>query len=424
MSYSKTRFLFILFTFFTVISCDETTPVFNASKSKNFGTKSSGGGPSGPFVSVWRTTGAAESITLPLRAGFNYNFVADWGDGTTSTITSDADPDAVHVYAVANDYTVTITGLMETIYFMGAGDRFKIRSIPNLGVVGWTSFEDAFNGCANLTIVSGGDTSNVTNMAWMFVGATNVLPDMSTWDTSAVTLMTGMFSDINTNPDVSGLDTSSVTDMSFMFNLSSNANPDVSNWNVSNVIFMTNMFDNTPNAHPDVSNWNTSSVTHMDYIFAQSNANPDVSNWNTSGVTTMKGMFYFSPNANPDTSSWDTSSVNTMEAMFQSATSANPDTSGWNTTNVTNMNAMFAQTTANPDMSGWNLANVINMGDMFDGVDIGQVNYEALLIKLAAQNANLNVPLDGGLSHYGAGAGAAARVTLVGNGWVITDGGP
>ena len=62
------------------------------------------------------------------------------------------------------------------------------------------------------------DTSNVTNMGFMFAGATNANPDVSKWDTSNVTDMSGMFAvTTNANPDVSKWDTSNVTNMRSMF---------------------------------------------------------------------------------------------------------------------------------------------------------------------------------------------------------------
>ena len=91
-------------------------------------------------------------------------------------------------YDSPGDHTVTISGTMETIYFNNEGDKDKIISIPNLGSVGWTSFERAFYGCANLTHVHGGDTSMVTSMNSMFYEATNVVPDTTYWETSNVTI--------------------------------------------------------------------------------------------------------------------------------------------------------------------------------------------------------------------------------------------
>ena len=74
------------------------------------------------------------------------------------------------------------------------------------------------------------------------------------------------------------IDTSNVTDMSYMFYGATNANPDVSKWDTSNVIDMGFMFAGATNANLDVSKWDTSKVTDMRSMFYNAkNANPDVS---------------------------------------------------------------------------------------------------------------------------------------------------
>ena len=93
---------------------------------------------SNAFASLWRTTGASESITLPLRAGYTYNFTVNWGDGSPiDTLTSDSDPDRIHIYAVAGDYTVTIVGTVEAWYFNNVGDKLKLIAVNNFGDMGW-----------------------------------------------------------------------------------------------------------------------------------------------------------------------------------------------------------------------------------------------------------------------------------------------
>ena len=161
-----------------------------------------------PFTSVWKTTSASESITLPLRSGYNYDFTVDWGDGSsTSTVTAHDDTDRTHTYANAGEYTVTITGLVEAWYFNNGGSKNKIIQVTELGDMGWKNLELAFYRCRNLTTVAGGDVSGVTNMSYMFGDAASANPDVSGWDTSNVTNMQGMFSDsyaTSANPDVSG----------------------------------------------------------------------------------------------------------------------------------------------------------------------------------------------------------------------------
>ena len=114
------------------------------------------------FVSVWVTGLANETITLPLRSGFNYDFTVDWGDGSpTSQITGYDDPSRTHAYAVPGNHKIVITGTMETIYFNNGPERQKILEVSNLGDVGWTSFESAFEGCDRLKGLAGGETGSV-----------------------------------------------------------------------------------------------------------------------------------------------------------------------------------------------------------------------------------------------------------------------
>ncbi|MBL7663483.1 MAG: BspA family leucine-rich repeat surface protein, partial [Bacteriovoracaceae bacterium] len=330
------------------------------------------------FISRWQTTAPAETITLPLRSGFNYNFFVDWGDGApVQAITAWNDVDKTHAYAAAGTYTVTIYGTVEAWFFAGAGDKDKIIAVDNLGAVGWRDFYGAFMGCNNLTTVLGGDTSLVTNMGDMFRDAPNAQPDGSTWDTSNVTNFTYAFSNAwDANPNTAGWDTSNVTSFALMFHNATSANPNTSSWDTSSATTMALMFYNASSANPDVDSWDTSNVTTMEGMFyGASVANPvtnTVGNiWNTSNVTNMSYMFALTPLANPNTSGWNTSNVTNFSNMFMNAVSANPNTSGWNTSSATNMSAMFrGATSANPDVDNWNTLNVTNMSEMFYGATI------------------------------------------------------
>lgn len=356
-----------------------------------------------PMVSVWQTTVPGETITLPLRTGFNYNLLVDWGDGSSkSIITAFDDVDITHAYASAGVQTITIMGTAEAWYFNNAGDKLKIYQVTELGDLNWKNFQGAFWGCTNLTTFAGGTTNQVTSMIRMFGNATNVTPDTSNWDTSAVTSMQAMFV------------------------AAASANPDTSNWDTSAVTSMASMFYDASSANPDTSNWNTANVTSMGAMFRHATvANPITSSWDTSKVTSMRLMFQNVHAANPDTSGWDTSLVTDMYGMFYDAISANPDTTNWNTSSVTDMGLMFyLATSANPDMSSWNFANVTAMNFMFAGTAALSIpNYSTMLNRIAATSIKTNIPLDAGAAKYNVGS-AAARATLVGNGWTIIDGGP
>ena len=93
----------------------------------------------------------------------------------------------------------------------------------------------------------GSDTSNVTNMRFMFYYCDSLTSlDVSNFNTSNVTDMGSMFIGCSglTSLDLSGWDTSNVRNMGSMFNdCSGLTSLDLSNFNTSNVTDMSWMFD-------------------------------------------------------------------------------------------------------------------------------------------------------------------------------------
>ena len=358
-----------------------------------------------PFESVW-SVAAGDIIKLPLVPNKGYNFIVDWGDNSEKgRVTSYNAPDAEHTYESSGEYTIKISGAAEAWSFREVSDsKDKIVAVTNLGDLCWRDFAGAFKGCTNLVGVSGGNTSQVTDMSYMFADASQTTPDTSGWDTSQVTDMQFMFEGATeANPDTSGWVTANVTNMSSMFegataaipttitdtmtsvwdtsnvvNMQSMfegatvANPDTSGWVTANVTNMSSMFERTTAANPDTSSWVTEKVTDMNSMFMGATvANPDTSSWVTEKVTDMNSMFMGATVANPDTSSWVTEKVTDMNSMFMGATAANPDTSGWVTEKVTDMNSMFmGATAANPDTSSWVTEKVTDMNSMFKGVEV------------------------------------------------------
>jgi len=106
--------------------------------------------------------------------------------------------------------------------------------------------------------------------------------DISKWDTSNVTNMSGMFSNSLFNGDISKWDTSNVIDMNNMFSWSK-FNGNISKWDTSNVTNMHFMFCGSK-FNGDISKWDTSKVTNMKCIFAESQFNGDISNWDFSNL--------------------------------------------------------------------------------------------------------------------------------------------
>ena len=97
----------------------------------------------------------------------------------------------------------------------------------------------------------------------------------------------------NFNQDISSWDTSNVTDMSFMFLNNQTFNQPIGNWDTSSVTDMQWMFYRNSAFNQDIGNWDTSSVTDMSWMFSYSELNQDIGigNWDTSSVTSMESMF-------------------------------------------------------------------------------------------------------------------------------------
>jgi surface protein len=130
---------------------------------------------------------------LPLTTSTGLNILVDWGDATTSTITSHTDPAVTHTYASAGTYSISITGTLPGFKFNNAGDKKKILNISNWGVLDITT-DNAFFGCDNLTCsATDAPTITTTNLFRTFANCTNFNGNIGNWDVSAVTVMAEMF---------------------------------------------------------------------------------------------------------------------------------------------------------------------------------------------------------------------------------------
>ena len=147
------------------------------------------------------------------------------------------------------------------------------------GITNIINAADMFDNCKSLLSlpdIDKWDTSNITNMAWMFSNCSLLsLPNISKWNISNV---------VNTNHMFYGC--------SLLESL-----PDISEWDTSNVKDMSHLFRNCKklSSLPDISKWNTSNVTNISYMFYGCSALsslPEISKWDTSKVTDMFNMFY------------------------------------------------------------------------------------------------------------------------------------
>ena len=319
----------------------------------------------GAFTTIWNTTKLSTGSTtdtqikLPLISQGVYDFVVDWGDGTTNTIQAWNAAAATHTYAVAGTYTVNITGIIHGFCFNNGGDRLKLMSIAQWGIlrVATPTYGGAssFSGCSNLIFLNNDflDTTNLTSLFYFFASCVSIttIPGLSFWDVS------------------------NVTNMSYMFQYCSNFNQSLNSWDVGSVTNMTQTFNECANFNQPLNSWDVSSVTNMTFVF--------------NGCT----------NFNQPLNSWDVGNVTNMSAMFRLCTNFNQPLNNWNVSKVTNMSNFLAEANA------WSNAY-----------------YDACLVAWSALTLKPNVVAHFGDAKYTQST-ARAILTSAPNNWTITDGG-
>ena len=143
-------------------------------------------------------------------------------------------------------------------------------------------------------------TNNNTDYSYLFHSYKGTSLDVSNFDTSNVTNMSYMFNNCSklTSLDVSNFDTSKVTDMNYMFNnCSSLTSLDVSNFDTSKVTDMRSMFSGSVSESKltvkGLSNWDISKVTNITDMFTKNwtITELDLSFWDISKVTSISGAF-------------------------------------------------------------------------------------------------------------------------------------
>ena len=202
--------------------------------------------PTVPYVFTVKTNNSGVSTStqfrLPLVVTGSYNFVASWGDGTTSTITAYNQAEVTHTYPVAGTYTISITGTIVGWQFANGGDRSKMLSVLTWGCLRLGNDGAYFRGCDQLDLSQVRDvldTTGTTNMSLAFRGCwpgLTTINRIGEWDMRAVTDTSYMFYFSQTaNPDISNWNTSSLTNISFMMYAAYTFDRSLANWRVSNL---------------------------------------------------------------------------------------------------------------------------------------------------------------------------------------------
>ena len=197
------------------------------------------------------------------------DYMVNWGEGdgfepiTTGNTT--------HTFTTAGEHIIRFKNLND-IYINSSSGSQKYSSIEQWGTAVWNAdMSRAFRGATNLTASSTAgtpDMSSVTDMNFMFNGASSFNQDIGDWDVSQVIGINGMFAGANAfNQDIGDWNVSQVTDMSIMFSGANAFNQDIGDWDVSKVTDMNFMFNGASSFNQDIGSWNVSQVTKMNSMF-------------------------------------------------------------------------------------------------------------------------------------------------------------
>ncbi len=330
------------------------------------------------YTTIWKTdhvgSSAANQITIPA-SGSNYTIHWEEVDNPTNHGTTTASDYYTLTLPTPGVYQIQITkgnGSFNAITFNNEGDILKLLEITRWGDTPWSSMENAYTGCANLT-VSATDLPNlqqVSSMAWMFSSCTSLqtVPNVDQWNVSRVSNLTGMFYKASRfNASLSSWNVENVTNMSYLFGDATNFNQSIANWNVAKVTNMSAMFYQASTFNQPLGNWNVSKVTDMSFMFSAATAfDQPLDNWNVGNVTNMGAMFYQARAFNQSIEKWNVSQVTNMTNLFRAASAFNQPLNPWKVGNVTSMENMFYQATAfNKSIGDWDVSKVTNMSNMF-----------------------------------------------------------
>jgi surface protein len=226
------------------------------------------------------------------------NFVVDWGDGTSQTITSST----THTYPSPGIYTVTCSGDLYGFYFF---NNTKIVDILNWGdfrlTMTYASLPQVFGGCTNLNISAlDAPIITTTTMLSIFDRCSSLTTaDFSKWDVSTVTSLRGAFCRAtNFNGNLSGWNVSNVENFGVSQNFAgtfelSGFNGDLSSWSIKAGASMIKMFSQSQFKNASANNWAISGAVNLRLAFRLIPLvnDVDISGWNVSQAIDLYGIF-------------------------------------------------------------------------------------------------------------------------------------
>jgi surface protein len=184
---------------------------------------------------------ASNNFSIPLPPTVTPDFVVQWGDGVTETITDSSVASLTHTYSSSGQYDVIITGSLGGEF--GRGNTTHIEKVTS--ILNWGSpftRNSRLQNFSNLSSIQATDYPVSIAGDNTFAGCENLNADLSFWKTDSYI---GSF-------------------LSF-FNGCTSFNGDVSGWSVSGST--QEMFKNCASFNQDLTMWDVSTVTILEQMF-------------------------------------------------------------------------------------------------------------------------------------------------------------
>ena len=268
-----------------------------------------------PFITKWNCKKGKE-VPIPIIGTYKMLITDANGQEKVNETVTVADANHPYIFKPTEDGIYTVTAGSEGVERIQTENRNykELIEVVQFGTVEWTSMEDAFQRCLNMTFAADIDIPNlsrVTSMLGMFFECKAFNSSLTGWDVSHVTNMWSMFYNCTSfNQSLEGWDVSHVTDMSQMFSGCTSFNQSLTGWDVSHVTNMWGMFFNCTSFNQSLTGWDVSKVTDMSYMFSDCTSfNQSLTGWDVSNVTDMSQMFSGCTSFNQSLGTWKIKTV-------------------------------------------------------------------------------------------------------------------
>ena len=226
-----------------------------------------------PFITKWNCKKGKE-VPIPIIGTYKMLITDANGQEKVNETVTVADANHPYIFKPTEDGIYTVTAGSEGVERIQTENRNykELIEVVQFGTVEWTSMEDAFQRCLNMTFAADIDIPNlsrVTSMLGMFFECKAFNSSLTGWDVSHVTNMWSMFYNCTSfNQSLEGWDVSHVTDMSQMFSGCTSFNQSLTGWDVSKVTDMSYMFSDCTSFNQSLTGWDVSNVTDMSQMFS------------------------------------------------------------------------------------------------------------------------------------------------------------